>query len=1093
MERDKKGRFVKKGQGGLSVGIPPLSLSSLNSGQISLSNPLGEKIKYTLYSDGKFYDQFGKEVSLGDRAANPDKYEFDSNLNPIFIGNSPDIKDGIEGSGTEGGGDGGSGSERSGGINIFNKIGTGIKNGINNLASKPINKEKLANWLDFTTAGIAAGVNNKIADRALESEKPFLQDVSESHRSVYGNYRSQVEGEKQAAQLRNMASKPLTSDGALQQQMMMEAQIKGNEYINQGNAQDEAMIKQTREVAWQQEKENQQQRQAVAMQNRQAMMMSEKNKAQIENVRDSSNYSQVVQPLLTGMTSQIRQDAAEQESYQEYYDNALIGQRVWSDTEGLTPEEITMQNHYLNGTIETYLGTDENKIAAFRSLESKKNNRIIQERAALKGVSLNMDYLQNKSLNNPNGISWGDSLSLDFKSGLPTKKRGGTIYKARLTKRTRDNDRTAKSIESSKKIAAKFLEKALDSLYTYDDVELIAKPKNKKKKYQAGGNLPFVSFTPTFATSEKGASTSSKSEDKDDLTTKDILELLKDMDGLPSDMAQILGSLRNFTMKDSLDPLGLSSSSNIASQYIKIINKIKEAKFNREEYNQAFNQLKGNGGLSELAITSEGYLIGTKDGNFEYFTPEEIFNKEHVEKEYTLLTNSNLLYLRANSNDAAFNHKLITVAQNGIGIETINKLITDAITNLGTVTSSEEGYVKTKQGELIKGLDDFYKAVQNSDGNFNGTINDLYKGKFLTKSQAESAKKAISYIYNTLPTNARSLLKIKSDGSEEGALKLIETLITTKEDKQTQFDLELVGGKTHKTTNTTNKDNSDLESSLPLNVLKNIGGVDSYIDIDKGDGIHMSIRGTQFNQIKTPSGEPISDTSLSTMLQNSGLQSIVKDMRSIQFGDQKISPEALSFITYNNTGLTRANLPIKSDGSVNLDLLELYENAERDIELSGDKSSENIKSIYEQYGITSLLNADGTYNQSKFAPFIITEGYTTDALSGIQTSEFVREYQGNSDAAVALMQKSLAVGTGKNIVTPEVDEFSWYNPADWFGWTDTIFKGVIYIPITNNVNTAIYGANQNIDYDEALLQEEKYQNFEKMSDQRSTSADLLNI
>ena len=60
-------------------------------------------------------------------------------------------------------------------------------------------------------------------------------------------------------------------------------------------------------------------------------------------------------------------------------------------------------------------------------------------------------------------------------------KKGGAIYKAKLTKRTKDNDRTARSIESSKKIAAKFLEKAIDSLYTYDQVELIAKPKKKRK------------------------------------------------------------------------------------------------------------------------------------------------------------------------------------------------------------------------------------------------------------------------------------------------------------------------------------------------------------------------------------------------------------------------------------------------------------------------------------------------------------------------------------------------------------------------------------------------------------------------------------
>ena len=58
-------------------------------------------------------------------------------------------------------------------------------------------------------------INNKIAKRAIAAEKPFLQDVSESHRAIYGDYRAQVQGEKAAAQLRNMASKPLTSDGAL--------------------------------------------------------------------------------------------------------------------------------------------------------------------------------------------------------------------------------------------------------------------------------------------------------------------------------------------------------------------------------------------------------------------------------------------------------------------------------------------------------------------------------------------------------------------------------------------------------------------------------------------------------------------------------------------------------------------------------------------------------------------------------------------------------------------------------------------------------------------------------------------------------------
>jgi hypothetical protein len=74
-----------------------------------------------------------------------------------------------------------------------------------------------------------------------------------------------------------------------------------------------------------------------------------------------------------------------------------------------------------------------------------------------------------------------------------------------------------------------------------------------------------------------------------------------------------------------MDPLGLSSSSDIASRYISLINKIKVAKFNRDEYNNAFNQLKGNGGLNEYAVTSEGYLLGANtEGDFQMFTPEEV-------------------------------------------------------------------------------------------------------------------------------------------------------------------------------------------------------------------------------------------------------------------------------------------------------------------------------------------------------------------------------------------------------------------------------------------------------------------------------------
>ena len=1076
MQRDKRGRFIKKANTGAPL--------SLNEGAPNSFTNMSKPIRYN-WKNGVLVDETGKVLSQTDLMNS--QYKFDRTL--VF--ETPTLSDSTPTKPKADSTTSPKPIESSGRIKLFDDKSTQqLENPIS------FDRTKLANFMELTRAGLAAGVNNKITERALESEKPFLQDISESHRSVFGDYRSQVQGEKAAAQLRQLASKPLTSDGALQQQMMLEAQIKGQEYIEQGNVKDDAMIRQTREVAWQQEKENQQQRQATAMQNKQAMLMSQKNRAQIQNMNDSANYSQVVAPLLTGIEQRVRTEGQEQDYYQDYYDDALVESNVWNDYQQnntLSSAQKLLARTYLTGGLEAlnkYIGTDPTREADWLALKRTMNNEVIRRKAALKGVTVNPQNLQTTATKY--GLNW-ETPALNF-------KKGGTIYKARLVKRIKDNDRGARSIESSKKIAARFLEKAIDSLYDYTDVELIAKPK-RKRKYQAGGGLPFVGFSPIFATSEKGAPSSSKQSEKEkdkgeDLTTKDLLTLLKDLDGLPADMNLIYSSLQDFQMQSSRDPLKLSSSSDIASRYISLIHKIKLAQFNRKEYNEALTQLKSNGGLSEVAITSEGMLIGeNQDGDFKYFSPEEVAKGNHQEEGYVILTNSNLLYIRANEPEGAFKHKLTSVAQNGIGMDFVNKLVKDAIANLGTSSSSQEGYVNTQQGELIQGLQDFNKAIQASNGQFDGTVNDLYKYKYLTKSQAEQAKKAMQYLYSTLPSNAKTLLKVKSDGSESGALKLIETMISANESPSTSFEIDLVGGKSHKGTKGSGsaKDGTDLETSLPLNVMKGIGGVDSYIDIDRGDGIHMSVRGTQFNLITTPQGEAIADTSLATMLQKSGLQGIVKDLRGIQFGDQKLSSEALSNITYNNSGVTRANLPIKSDGSVNLDLLEMYEKAENDIALSNDKSPENIKQIYEKYGISSLLNPDGTYNQSKFAPFMITEGYTTDALSGVKTSKFVVEYKGDEEAAIALMQKSLSVGSGKNVQTPDMDEFSWYNPGDWFGWTDTIYKGVIYIPITNNVNAAVFGANQSLDYDEALGQEEKYQNFEKMSQQRSTNADLLKI
>lgn len=1023
---------------------------------LGVQNGVYDKIKYDSNSDGSFTTEDGKQLSIFDITRNKDLYELDE----VDLGKID-----------------------SAGMNLTDDK---KKNPADPSKSfnKPINKTKLADFLELTRAGIGASVNNKIADRALAAEKPFLQDVSESHRAIYGDYRAQVQGEKAAAQLRNMASKPLTSDGALQSHMMLEAQLKGQQYIDQGNAQDEAMIKQTREVAWQQEKENQQQRQAVAMQNKQAMLMSEKNKAQIKNMRDSANFSQVVSPLLAAKEQRIRNKAAQQEYYQDYYDDAMVTQEVWRTYEdGLTDSQKALRNEYLTKGLtglQTYIGEDKDRYADYLQLQQIMNNEILRRKAALKGAYINPSALPGTQSVSTNPYAmWENPISF---------KKGGTVYKAKLSKRTKDNDRGAKSIETSKKIAARFLEQAIDSLYSYDDVELIAKPKKKKKrKYQAGGGLPFVNFTPVFATSEVGApkadaKASKTKDDKEDLTSKDVLQLLKDMDGLPSDMQVIVSSLKNFELQDKMDPLGLSSSSDIASRYISLINKIKVAKFNRDEYNNAFNQLKGNGGLNEYAITSEGYLIGTnQDGDFQMFTPDEVNAGTPRKQGYSLLTNSNLLHLRANSLDAAFNHKLTTFAQNGIGMEVITEQINKIIQGLGSSKESEEGFVQMGQkGQIKQGLEYLRKVareVGDSSINQNMSVADYYQAGYLTEDQANQAELALHYLWSSLPVNARSLLQVKG-GNSKGAEALLKSLVFSRTSTDTQFKATPKKMSKESSGSSSSGDGVDELKLSPVQMMQ-VG----YTD-------HMPVtlqKGTKYATRVNAQVLPITDVN-KKLLGVTTLDKVAEstfggalDMNNVTMGSQLIDPQALQNVQIDSTNLYVMNLPIDKnspDGTIKPDLswMTKIEAIDETIREQGITDIAQINKLYTDAGLPVLMDDNGQLNIQDYCKFGVLNGHALNsAFKELDLLDNTVNEIDNEDQITNILS---ILNKGRNEKDRiDFDSKSWADSI--FGTDhDSIYEGTIYIPVRTNAFTGMIGGGQYPDTQtaeevEALIQQKE--------------------
>ena len=619
-------------------------------------------------------------------------------------------------------------------------------------------------------------------------------------------------------------------------------------------------------------------------------------------------------------------------------------------------------------------------------------------------------------------------------------------------------------------------------------------------KFQQGGSTipPLVSYQPIMITNGGASGTAStagsskSSEESSDLTDKDLLKMLKDLDGLPNDMQALTKALQNFYIDQQYSPF--PNTTNIASRYLQALQMMRTANFNRKQYDEAFNIVSSNGGINELAINEKGQLICVnKDGDFKYLKPEQLAQTT----DYQPVTNSELLRLRAYSPELAGDNRILGVIANGIGIDSVIKYIKDSISNLGTTDTSQQGYISTQQGQIITGIQTLTKAIQTASQNgikFDGTTQDLYQYKIINKTQKEQADAALKYIYTTLPENAKTLLKTRTDsGTDQDAQKLIATIISSQIDYTNQYDIELKAGKTaqkaSKDTSGT-KDATEQETSFLSNIQQSIGGSTQGMTIDTGTGIQMTVEGSYYPQVTKPNGDAITDTSMSQMLADSHLMSLIKNNKSITYGDQKITPEQLKNITYNNTGVLRANLPIKSDGTVNLDLLVQYQQAEAEMNATNDPQKRG--EILKKHGLSDLLKSNGTPDEKKFGAFIVAEGYTTER-NGIKKSDFVKYIKDPSDEQIDLIKRSLTTGTGKDKQTPEIDTFSYFNPLDYIFGVDDIFKAAVYIPISSNQLTAITGANQHIDYDEAMNLEQKYQSFEKNINQRPTSADILGL
>ena len=130
---------------------------------------------------------------------------------------------------------------------------------------------------------------------------------------------------------------------------------------------------------------------------------------------------------------------------------------------------------------------------------------------------------------------------------------------------------------------------------------------------------------------------------------------------------------------------------------------------------------------------------------------------------------------------------------------------------LGTSKATQAYSIYKQNDQVVKGVE-VLKSLKDIGIQPNITIDGLYEGKLITETQAQQAKAALSYLYNMLPSNAKTLLQLKSNNPqnpEQGAINILQTLITSRASSTLINELDHKGSYNPDGTKNQDRENED--------------------------------------------------------------------------------------------------------------------------------------------------------------------------------------------------------------------------------------------------------------------------------------------
>lgn len=599
---------------------------------------------------------------------------------------------------------------------------------------------------------------------------------------------------------------------------------------------------------------------------------------------------------------------------------------------------------------------------------------------------------------------------------------------------------------------------------------------NKFLKFQQGGNFDslFTIYKPVqVETPRRTAQPSrrSKPKEKDDsdkgkLTEKDLFQMLKDLDGLPNDMQQLVTSLSTTLRNAQL--LGVEDIGSLANNYLQNLYKLKQAKFNKDEYDNAYKRAVDNDSLNDIAITLNGQvLVQDKNEKITALTPEQ-WAEAKGSGQYQPLTNSNLLWLRAHNPGWVNNNKVLQTVENGIGLEQVHKMIKDRFQKIGNTGTSTDQFVPkeaVKGAQILEqmlsaGPDGYYKITQK-----------------MTKTEDSQVQATLYYIYSTLPANARTRLALETaDGTRDSAIGVISSMILGTVESKNEYSAQYIGTEEKLSGKGKKGIMDEGELNTAMKWLQGYGNKENFV-INLGSSSSYLVQSTTMPLVKM-NGDYLGVNS--TLQQVSeGQYSPILDLRSVSMGMKLIDPAQFSQVLLTDGKISSIDFPcIEQNGVVMPDLSRETRIAkekadaqirQRGISLTDEQSVRQnyqlINQIYEANGLPAAYNSDGSLITARWRRFGVINGKAWNGALGMD------QFEDNG-----LLEEDTNDANVQNYIST-IKKEDW-DDSSWLGLSgvDHLYKGTIWIPVQVNYHAA--AASMKMSPNEAQALEERQQALE---------------